>query len=166
MNIDSITFRAVGPTDAAFLAELYRTTRWEELAGTGWSESQKRTFLRQQFACQTADWDRRYPHARRQIILVDGVAAGRLIVDVRPADGARHITDISLLPEFRGQGVGSTVLRGVLAEAATGGQRVTIMVEPHNPARRLYLRLGFAPVQDHGSHLLLERPAERGVPTA
>ena len=34
---------------------------------------------------------------------------------------------------------------------------LTIHVEMSNPARRLYERLGFAPVEEHGVYLLMER---------
>ena len=45
----------------------------------------------------------------------------------------------------------------MLAEADAAGKRVTIHVEPLNPARRLYDRLGFAVAEDQGVYVLLER---------
>jgi ribosomal protein S18 acetylase RimI-like enzyme len=67
-----------------------------------------------------------------------------------------RVVDVSLLPEFRARGVGTRLLTAILAEAAAGGQRVTIHVEQHNPARALYERLGFAPVEDLGVYLRME----------
>ena len=70
--------------------------------------------------------------------------------------------DIALLPEHRGAGIGSAVLRGLLAEAAAAGKPVRIHVERLNPARRLYERLGFAPIEDKGVYYLMEwRPGGR-----
>jgi predicted GNAT family acetyltransferase len=41
-------------------------------------------------------------------------------------------------------------MRDLLDEAAACGRPVTIFVEKNNPAMRLYHRLGFAQVADHG----------------
>jgi len=54
-----------------------------------------------------------------------------------------RIIDIALLPQFRGAGVGTRLLRDLLEEAAAQGATVALHVECHNPARRLYERLGF-----------------------
>jgi ribosomal protein S18 acetylase RimI-like enzyme len=64
--------------------------------------------------------------------------------------------DIALLPEYCGKGIGGYLIEGVLREAADAGKRVSIHVEKHNPAQRLYARLGFQPVKDVGVYLLLE----------
>ena len=69
--------------------------------------------------------------------------------------------DIALLPEHRGNGVGSSLLRDLLAEADADGKRVTIHVERLNPALRLYERLGFSVAEDKGVYLLLERRSAR-----
>ena len=56
-----------------------------------------------------------------------------------------HINNVAVLPQFRGCGVGSAILRHVLAEAKTlGANRATLEVRASNEgARRLYERLGF-----------------------
>ncbi|MFK9714769.1 GNAT family N-acetyltransferase, partial [Escherichia coli] len=53
-----------------------------------------------------------------------------------------HILDISLLPAWRGRGLGTRCLTALAA--ANEGRALSIQVEIHNPARRLYERLGFA----------------------
>ena len=94
------------------------------------------------------------------MVLVDGMSAGRLYVD-RTADEIR-IVDITLLPEHRGRGVGQALLEPVLAEGERDGLPVTIHVERHNPALRLYARLGFEVVDDPGGiYLFLRRPARQ-----
>jgi len=70
-----------------------------------------------------------------------------------------RIIDIALLPEHRGNGVGTSLLRDLLAEGESGGKRVTIHVERFNPALRLYERLGFSVAEDKGVYLLLEAGA-------
>jgi len=69
------------------------------------------------------------------------VPAGRLYVHPRPDE--IRIMDIALLPEFRGQGIGTFLLKQILAEGKEQRKAVTIHVEVFNPAMRLYERLGF-----------------------
>jgi ribosomal protein S18 acetylase RimI-like enzyme len=59
--------------------------------------------------------------------------------------------EIGLVAAARGKGIGTKLLQGVLDE----GRPVTIHVERHNPALRLYLRLGFQIVADLGVYLQL-----------
>jgi ribosomal protein S18 acetylase RimI-like enzyme len=88
--------------------------------------------------------------------MVDGEPAGRLYV--HRGDREIRIVDIALVPEHRGSGVGTSLLRDLLAEADAGGKSVTIHVERMNPALRLYERLGFSVAEDKGVYLFLERP--------
>jgi [ribosomal protein S18]-alanine N-acetyltransferase len=56
-----------------------------------------------------------------------------------------HINNVALRPQFRGRGIGSALLRHVVAEAKRlGARRATLEVRASNTAaRRLYERLGF-----------------------
>lgn len=120
-----------------------------------WDDAQKDAFLRMQFSAQDRWYHDQMPDASYQVVLVDGQPAGRLYVD-RRADEIR-VVDIALLPEHRGNGLGTALMRALLAEADATAKRVTIHVERFNRARRLYERLGFAEVAEHGVYLLLER---------
>ena len=88
---------------------------------------------------------------------------GRLYVHRGETD--IRIVDIALLPEHRGRGIGSHLLRAILDEAAKRGRTVSIHVERFNPALRLYERLGFAHVADTGVYYLMEwrPPADAGT---
>lgn len=119
-----------------------------------WSPEQKAAFLAQQFAAQTSHYARQYPGMSADVVVLAGEPAGRLLV--ARSDDEILVVDISLLPAFRGRGVGTALLRGLLDEAAAG-RRLCVHVEMDNPARRLYERLGFRPVSEHGIHVLLER---------
>ena len=79
---------------------------------------------------------------------------GRLYV-ARWQDEIR-IVDIALLPPYRNTGLGTTILRDLLAEAAVAHKPVRIHVEKFNPALRLYERLGFVPIADKGVYLFME----------
>jgi GNAT superfamily N-acetyltransferase len=112
-----------------------------------WTPEQKSAFLDMQFTAQKTHYEQHYPDCEFLVIELEGQPIGRLYVD--RADDIR-ITDIALLPEFRGRG------EEVLAEAQAKGKRVTIYVEHDNPARRLYDRLGFQHVDTNGVYHLME----------
>jgi ribosomal protein S18 acetylase RimI-like enzyme len=146
--------RPVEPGDREFLYRVYASTRTEELAAVPWDESQKEAFLRAQFDAQDAWWRENYGGASFDVIVVDGEPAGRLYL--HRGDTEIRVVDIALLPEHRGRGIGTRLLRDVIAE----GKRVTIHVERMNPALRLYERLGFELAEDKGVYLFLERQAK------
>jgi len=84
---------------------------------------------------------------------VDGAPAGRMLVAGGPEE--IRLVDLALLPEHRNGGIGTALLRRLLAEGAARTVPVRLHVERSNPARRLYERLGFVPVADDGVHLLM-----------
>ena len=150
----ALRLRPVTPEDVSFLAGVYASTRAEELAVTGWSDEEKTIFCRRQFDAQTAHYREHYPGAALQIVERDGVSIGRLYV--APWEREIRIMDIALLPEHRGAGIGTKLLRDLQAEARVAGKSLTIHVERFNPALRLYERLGFKQVEDKGVYLLMK----------
>lgn len=142
-----------------FLLRLYATTRADEMAMiVDWTDEQKGTFVRMQFEAQHAWYQEHYGDAQFDLVLVDGAPAGRLYVHRRATE--IRLVDISLMPELRGQGTGTSLLRELMAEAEAAGKPLTIHVEKYNPAMRLYQRLGFKSIADRGPYDLMEwRPA-------
>ena len=74
---------------------------------------------------------------------------------VRTTDEYGHIDDatpsfsISLLEGFRGQGMGTALMRRMLEGLREAGyERASLSVQKENPALRLYERLGFRIVGD------------------
>ncbi len=139
--------------DTPFLVTLYRSTREEELAVTGWSDDVMSAFIKMQFDAQRSHYRNHYKNAEFSVIEVDRAPVGRLYI-ARWSTEIR-IIDIALLPEYRGLGIGSQLLLRVCAEGEATGKPVTIHVEKFNPALRLYRRLGFDTVEDKGVYLLL-----------
>jgi ribosomal protein S18 acetylase RimI-like enzyme len=160
-----LSFRPIAETDLPFLTDLYASTRDEELAPVPWTEAEKQAFLRQQFEAQHHHYMTYYGDADFLVVEKDGAPIGRLYIVRWPAE--HRIVDIALVPDWRGRGIGTAVLRDLCEEAGEAGKAVSIHVECYNPALRLYRRLGFAQVEDKGVYLLMEwRPGGAQVKTA
>jgi len=150
----TINLSAIEVGDEAFLFSVYASTRTDEMARVDWNSEQQEAFLRMQFRAQSQFYVENYPGAEFQVITLNDQPIGRLYVH-RRADEIR-IMDIALLPEFRGQGIGSTLLQNILEQGKNLNLPVTIHVEQFNPAIRLYQRMGFQPKEDKGVYLLME----------
>jgi ribosomal protein S18 acetylase RimI-like enzyme len=146
--------RPAGPGDAELLYRIYASTREDELAVVPWDASQKEAFLRMQFAAQHRYYHATFPDASYNLILSGEQVLGRLYVD--RGETAWNVIDLALLPEHRGQGIGTKLLTLVLADAGAAAKPVRMHVEQFNPARRLYDRLGFNQIADKGVYLELE----------
>jgi ribosomal protein S18 acetylase RimI-like enzyme len=148
-----LTFRRINDADLPFLARVYASTRTEELAVVPWSDAQKAAFLDMQFRAQHTDYQKNYPDADWLVTMRGGEDAGRLYIERCRSD--HRIIDIAFLPEHRGHGVGDALLRDLMDEAASAGKSVSTHVEKHNPAMRLYRRLGFVTDEDNGVYDLM-----------
>jgi ribosomal protein S18 acetylase RimI-like enzyme len=159
-----VVLRPIRPQDMDFLSRLYASTREEELAPVPWSREQKEAFLRFQFEAQHKHYVEHYPGASFDVVLAGGEPAGRLYL----VEWEREIRliDVALLPEFRGRGLGGRLLADVLERGRQSDKAVTIHVEQNNPAMRLYHRLGFARIGEHGIYHLMEWRPEGWPPAA
>lgn len=155
---NNITLRPAAPEDMALLAVIYASTRADEMAlVTHWTEEQKQAFVAQQFLAQHSYYQQVYPDAQYSIILSEGIPAGRIYIEREVISNNIRVIDITLLPDFRGQGIGQYLFNQLQAEARQAGKILSIHVEQHNRARHLYERLGFNVIQEtHGIYLLME----------
>ena len=151
--LGAITLRPGTDSDYDFLRRLYHSTREEEMKLFPFEDAQKAAFLDQQFAAQFEHYGIHYPTCERNIVEKDGQPIGRLWVDEWNKE--IRLVDIALMPEYRGSGIGTALVRDVLARGATAGKPVTIHVENFNPARHLYDRLGFEQVDTNGIYHLM-----------
>jgi len=154
-----VTLRPITDADLPFLAELYASTRREEVAKTPWSEEERESFLRWQFEAQHQHYREHYPDCAFEVIELSppeggpSVPVGRLYVDRWESE--IRLVDIALLPAHRGHGIGSALLSRLLAEGRASGKPVSIHVESNNPALHLYRRLGFEHVDSNGVYYLM-----------
>ncbi len=149
-----LNLRPAEAADRDLLFRIYASTREEELALTDWDEAQKMAFLTQQFTAQDTYYREHYPGAVYNVILHDDEPVGRLYIHCRPDE--IRVMDIALLPSHRNRGIATALLRDLHTEATAVSKPLTIHVEQFNPALRLYTRLGFRTIAEHGVYLLME----------
>ena len=152
--LEGIALRPFVESDLLFLFHVYAASRDREMALlTHWSDAEKEAFLQDQFRLQHSHYQTHYPDARFDLILDQSNAIGRLYVAELKSE--IRLMDIALLPEYRGQGIGSALMQELMERAAASGKLVSLHVEEYNPARRLYERLGFQMVGDAGLYKLM-----------
>jgi ribosomal protein S18 acetylase RimI-like enzyme len=82
-----------------------------------------------------------YQQGLTRIICVDGRVVG--FIQVVDFADRLYLRQLHLIEGFRGRGIGSTLIGAELSRAAETGRPVTLDVMHGNPAKQLYLRLGF-----------------------
>ena len=88
-----------------------------------------------------------YDHTETQVVLVDGIAVGLLRVSEREC--AVFIDQVEIVPDYQGQGIGTSLINNLLAR----GRPVELGVLKVNvDARRLYERLSFRVIGDTETH--------------
>jgi GNAT superfamily N-acetyltransferase len=148
---DEVRLRAATTSDDDFLLNLFASTRTDELAALAWNPTQAEMFIKMQYRAQQQNYEGNYPAAENQIITLKDQPIGRILVD--RGDDQFTLVDIAILPEHRNSGIGGRLLNNLLQEATEASKPVGLYVVNYNPARRLYERLGFAPIADDGMYL-------------
>ena len=124
-----VTLRAAMPADADF----YYATQHEALGryfkGV-WDEAVHRARTKQELAENPV-----------QIVERGGVPIGYVVVSHH--DDHWYLDEISLVATARHRGIGSQLVRDVMAAARSAGAPLRLSVLDTNPAQRLYARLGF-----------------------
>jgi ribosomal protein S18 acetylase RimI-like enzyme len=64
---------------------------------------------------------------------------------------------IAIFPEYRGQGIGTSLLTRLIEASAASYEQISLSVMGENPAVRLYERLGFEVVARVGPGLVMRR---------
>ncbi len=102
----------------------------------GWDEAREEARFRRNFDAETT-----------QVVMSGDLVVGFL--GVREEDDHLYIAQAYIIPEFQGRGIGTTLIREVLA----GNLPVELWVMTSNTgARRLYERLGFQVTGEENHH--------------
>ena len=147
--------------DLPWLLQLYASSRDDELRHVPWPDATKAAFVQSQFALQHQHFTHAYapanqaPQAHWWIVNSEHNGMKQAVGRLYWNDGSEDLTviDIGLLPGWRSQGLGTTLLHFLQARAADSTRTVVLHVAHSNPgAQRLYQRLGFSLEEDVGSH--------------
>ena len=124
--------RPAAPGDAGVLFRIHRESMGDYLAQAfgPWTED----FAREQHG----KWLRA---GRAQAVMMDGQIVGALDIEWQP--DAAILSRIEIDPKFQGRGVGSAIVQDLLRQCAERRVPARLHVFSHNPAHRLYQRLGF-----------------------
>ncbi|WP_353233429.1 GNAT family N-acetyltransferase [Diaphorobacter ruginosibacter] len=155
LRVGALVLRPVRPDDYPFLRSVYREVRRPELAASGWTEQEMDAFCDAQFTLQDRHYRAHYPYARYFVIELEGVRIGRLYLSDGP--DLLALMEVSLSVRRRGQGHGTQLVRWVTQQADATGRRARLFVEPDNPAKRLYERLGFVDSEIQGAYMKMFR---------
>lgn len=100
-----------------------------------------------------------YTLADFDVLAIDGKPVGSLYVDRGKKEFV--LIDISILPDYRDQGIGTAVLSSLLEEAGRLVLPVRARVLHRSPAWRLWQRLGFELTGNDGAYADIVVPAIR-----
>lgn len=153
-----IELRQAEEKDDSFIETVYRSTREEELNFTNWGEQQKWAFIRMQSVAQLAEYKTKFPGAAFRVIVYKKRDAGRFYTWEN--ENEIRLIDITLLPPFRGKGIGAFLLGELIKKSNKVQKKISLHVDPVNPALKLYLRSGFIHIKNNGRHYYMERNPE------
>lgn len=91
------------------------------------------------------------------------MSADKIIGMVKVVRGTREIylAELQVESSYQGLGVGTQVLRSLVAESERSGKVLWLKVLKGNPAERLYRRLGFELMEECQTHRKLQRAPHR-----
>ncbi|WP_259316549.1 GNAT family N-acetyltransferase [Kitasatospora xanthocidica] len=148
MNSDPAwSLRPATPDDLEPVTDLKARVMRADLERLGrWDPARSRERVRASFSTRYTS-----------VLLVDRAFAG--CVTVRPDErGGRHLELFYLAPHLQGRGLGTAVLRHLLAEADAAGEPFRLVVLRGSAAQRLYERHGFTVVHEDPVDVHLHRP--------
>jgi GNAT superfamily N-acetyltransferase len=133
-----------------------RNASWDDLE---WLEPFYESIMRPYFEL-TNKWDntkfREYFNLDlTKIIQADGVDIGMLKVEER--ENCIYLGDIQIHQAYRNKGIGTSLIKTVIRSATIAHKPVRLRVLKGNPAKELYLRLGFEEVEIFYDCYILEK---------
>jgi len=127
----NISLRAAGDEDFAFARDVYfATMRWIIESLFGWDQVREEENFARFFKLDEA-----------RIITADGRSVGWIQEQVD--DTRINLGSFYVMQEMQRRGIGTQVLRTLLANAADQSKAITLAVIKINPARHFYERHGF-----------------------
>ena len=150
MNHELVALAAATEDDREFSYQVKKAAEGAYIAAIwGWDEALQRHF-------QAEDWAARRP----DIITYGGTPVGTLYA--REEDGCMQIRQFFILPGYQNQGIGSCLLRRILAKADTDGMVSKVGFLEGNRVELLYRRFGFRLTGRQDRFCFMERRPQHG----
>jgi ribosomal protein S18 acetylase RimI-like enzyme len=154
--------RPIKPEDRRFLWEML----YQAIHVTQGSEPPSRDLLlRPEIRRYLQDWGQ--PHDSGFVavdpLTAEPIGAAWLRLLIGDQKGYGYVDDetpeltVAVVPECRGQGIGTRLLSQLLANAEARYPCLSLSVSPDNPALRLYSRMGFETVGTCGTSVVMKR---------
>lgn len=138
----NLDVRLANDNDEAFLESVFFSTR-EDLLQLNLPATMLELLLRQQYKLQQQSYSQRWPGVQYHIVYAMGLPVGKFML--AHAEKTLHLVDIALLPQARGKGMGSALIKAIQMAARQHCLAIKLAVENQNwRARKLYEALGFS----------------------
>lgn len=150
--------RPVSSHDHQFVSRLHHTYAFHHAAYRevvvaqygSWDDAQQDQFF-------LKDW----ANGQFVILMIDDTPCGYACVEERTDD--THVRELVVDPMRQNRGIGTTILRCVMAAAARRGVPVRLGTQQRNRAQQLYRRLGFREIDRTATHVIFEWTGEPPV---
>lgn len=140
--------------DDSFLYELYVSARIDEFRILELPTQQLDTLLRMQYEAQKQSYQQQFPQAAHTIIHYNEVPIGRIIIDIQNSN--IRLVDITLLPNYRGKGIGTLLLQQLQQLAINHDRPILLHVLQGNPAHKLYKNCGFYEIGQQAPYIVMQ----------
>ena len=128
------------------MRQLFDEVKGETFRPLGLSENELQELLDFQYRARSQHYQTHFPNAQDIVMEARGERVGALIVHY----GVEVIlVDVTVCAAHRGNGHGTAAMSQLLHEATSLKKSVDLFVEPWNPAKRLYERLGFIQYEEN-----------------
>jgi ribosomal protein S18 acetylase RimI-like enzyme len=155
----TITLRPAAQQDENFLYNLYKLSRVDEFSMTGIGEQQFDMLMRMQYTARKMTYENNYPVSSHSIVVVDGTEAGQIWVF---SDARQYrVIDIAIAGAFQNQGVGSSLMKSLIAQATRAEIPLRCSIATNNPGSlRFHQRLGFRIVSSNEAYYEMQYTAK------
>ena len=125
-----------------------------------WLEPFYESIMRPYYVELKLEWDRTkfresFDLGITKIIQADSIDIGMLKVEER--EDCIYICDIQIDSGYRGKGIGTKLVKTVIQSGNLASKPIRLRVLKGNPAKELYLRLGFKEIQILANCYVMER---------
>jgi ribosomal protein S18 acetylase RimI-like enzyme len=119
-----------------------------------WTSEQKEAFLKSQFLARERHYSNAFEQPQNLVMRFDARPVGRLFLSRTKRE--IRIVDLAILPEYRGRGIGSGLVRDLQREATDDSRKLTGSVDRFSRAVNFWRRQGFEITESPDIYLPME----------